>query len=1047
MLQSTTNWLFSVALTVSFVFSAGAQSYPQNGRAELPQNETGPSVRLTVRDSYLPNIPILIRIELLNDKGMIDRNFWDAAATLSIRDNPSIRLSTDRIILYNGLGSALVSIVGNGDFSFTIEVNGIQTSKTLIDWSDRPIHTVSDRLTRSQTWSGIYHISGGDFTIPSGVVLTLNPGTLVLIDGVPSGTKGTDIDVAGSIQSLGTLTSPVTFTAFTPDENWGELHHVDAEPSTFQYTHITGAGHSPRIGHSNSGPTIRASGSTLVFEHCSLTDNAGKLLHATSGCDLTFRDCLFARSVMGPEISDTALWFENSWITEMHGADDADGIYIHGQQTGQQCRLIHGVVANIDDDGIDTLGSEVTIEDFFVRDCKDKGISIYGGEVDMNRCLIVENNKAPEDLTVATIAAKTFNGATAIVNIDRTTIVTWKTPGYLDVGIQTHNKYGVTSGTILYNITNSIIDATDPVDVQAPYLESDIHINYSDVFRETWPGIGNLNTDPLFVDQANHDYHLQTNSPCIDAGDPGAEPDSDLTIIDQGYPWFEIDSLRLPEQYLTEDTVWMAKEGPYRVTDELMIPSGITLKIMPGITVFFDPTAKMVIQGRLVAEGTEYEPIRFTHTHGTSGTWGGLQFIDSMNDNLIAHAIVEYGQTRDAMIGLKHSNLVLDHVTLDHTIFERVRAIDSSLIVRDCVFTDTCDPGQIPTDNRSEHIVGRGIAPDGWFIVENNLFGTTPGHNDAIDFDGPSRPNPILQVINNIFMGGGDDALDLGGDAHIEGNVFMNYNKDEYNQASGESNGISAGGGKHYVMVRNLFHNLQHVAQVKDDAFLTFENNTVVGISGATVYFDLDLPGRRPGRGAYVEGNIFWDTALVFESIISTTDLTVHRSILLTQWHYLGEGNIDADPLFIDPDFDVQLRPDSPAIGTGPCGLDMGAYVPSGAAICGEPEERTHRTDATLIVGGPGITHYKYRLNSETWSEERPVEIPIELSHLLNGQSYTVYVIGKNSAGLLQSEDTPTISRTWTIDTSSAPLRTGLEKDHASYFPAVGRNIVKNKIR
>jgi len=272
--------------------------------------------------------------------------------------------------------------------------------------------------------------------------------------------------------------------------------------------------------------------------------------------------------------------------------------------------------------------------------------------------------------------------------------------------------------------------------------------------------------------------------------------------------------------------------------------------------------------------------------------------------------------------------------------------------------------------------------------------------------------------MNNLFMGGGDDALDLGSDAHIEGNVFMNYIKDEYNKASGESNGISAGGGKYYVMVRNIFHNVQHVAQIKDDAFLTFVNNTVVGTSGATIYFDLGLPGRRPGRGAYVDGNIFWETPLVFEGVVNTTDMVVRRSILPTEWHYLGEDNINANPLFIDPDSDFHLSPDSPAIGTGPCGLDMGAYVPSGAAICGEPEELTDRTDATLFVGGPGITHYKYRLNSESWSVERPVEMLIELSHLLNGQSYTVYAIGKNSAGLWQNENSPTVSRAWTIDTS-----------------------------
>jgi hypothetical protein len=269
-------------------------------------------------------------------------------------------------------------------------------------------------------------------------------------------------------------------------------------------------------------------------------------------------------------------------------------------------------------------------------------------------------------------------------------------------------------------------------------------------------------------------------------------------------------------------------------------------------------------------------------------------------------------------------------------------------------------------------------------------------------------------------MGGGDDALDLETDAHIEGNVFMGYHRDAYNNATGNSNVISAGGGKEYVMVRNIFFDTDHVANIKQNAFVTFENNTVVDIEQAVIYFD--RPGQgQAGRGIYVDGCIFWNTELIFDEIIETTDITINHSIIPEQWHNLGANNIDTDPLFIDPNSDFHLQAISPAIGTGPCGLDMGAYVPSGAAICGEPDEVTYLTDATLFVGGPGIANYMYRLNHDPWSQEISVDVPIELTDLQNGQSYTVYVIGKNSAGIWQSEENPTTSRTWTIDTSLQP--------------------------
>jgi len=67
-------------------------------------------------------------------------------------------------------------------------------------------------------------------------------------------------------------------------------------------------------------------------------------------------------------------------------------------------------------------------------------------------------------------------------------------------------------------IVNTILWGDSPEEIVLGGRGS-ITITYSCV-QGSWPGAGNINADPLFLDAANADYHLQASSPCIDAGEP-----------------------------------------------------------------------------------------------------------------------------------------------------------------------------------------------------------------------------------------------------------------------------------------------------------------------------------------------------------------------------------------------------------------------------------------------------------------------------------------------------------------------------------------------
>src|SRR5690242_12810855 len=78
-------------------------------------------LKLVTPAVYLPQVPVLVRVEALNSRGERDWSLWNAEANLVV-SNPGVTLSTNRVRLYNGLGSIQVTFSGGGDFDLTATV-------------------------------------------------------------------------------------------------------------------------------------------------------------------------------------------------------------------------------------------------------------------------------------------------------------------------------------------------------------------------------------------------------------------------------------------------------------------------------------------------------------------------------------------------------------------------------------------------------------------------------------------------------------------------------------------------------------------------------------------------------------------------------------------------------------------------------------------------------------------------------------------------------------------------------------------------------------
>lgn len=103
---------------------------------------------------------------------------------------------------------------------------------------------------------------------------------------------------------------------------------------------------------------------------------------------------------------------------------------------------------------------------------------------------------------------------------------------------------------------------------------------------------------------------------------------------------------------------WSLGKSPYLVTNDIIIPRGLVLKIEAGVIIKFAGNNRIAVGGGLIAQGDEKRPIIFTSifdkaygkdlvSHKKSpeaGDWKGIEFFDECDDyvTILNHCTIRY---------------------------------------------------------------------------------------------------------------------------------------------------------------------------------------------------------------------------------------------------------------------------------------------------------------------------------------------------------------------------------------------------------------------
>ena len=355
----------------------------------------------------------------------------------------------------------------------------------------------------------------------------------------------------------------------------------------------------------------------------------------------------------------------------------------------------------------------------------------------------------------------------------------------------------------------------------------------------------------------------------------------------------------LPE--VIEENTTLTNAHPYVVTQDLLIPSDILLTIQEGVELRMFHGSNIHVEGQLLINGTEENPIQITsHNSIENNRWGAICFTNALDTSYISHTKISGASTginpsvHHGAISSINSHIVISHIEIDDVVFP-IYVEDGSISISESVLS---------CDYICDYINVKG----GEALIENcTFFGSDAEDTDAIDLDNVNNGIVRNNRIYN-FNGSNSDGIDIGESSEdiliVSNLIYHAWDK-----------GISVGQSSSVTVDKNLVVGSNNGIAVKDNSSAYITNNTFFNNDTSISCFEKN-EGAGGGSAEIINtifsGNV---SSSIYLDNLSSASVTysLSDSELLQ-----GEGNLFSDPRFLDQTiYNLELASNSPCLDSG----------------------------------------------------------------------------------------------------------------------------------